>query len=326
MNYSLRPSAFLISCLFLSMLALPSRVWAQEATPSKEIAITFDDLPLGGPQFGVDRMRAMTSTLLDHLQAHQITSVGFVNERKLHVLGEMDERTDLLRKWLQAGQELGNHTYSHPSFYNTPLDEYQEEVMRGETITGLLLEEKDQVLRYFRHPFLNTGPTLEVKTAFETFLKERGYTVAPVTIENLDWLYNQLYTLAKDDGNAKQMHEIGEAYVAFTEAQFDFWEEISESLLGYQIKHVLLLHANEINAAYLDALIDLMKGRGYAFITLEEAMQDDAYQLPDTYVGRAGVSWLYRWAYSKEVQFDWRLEPQPSTDIQERYQQSRNRN
>ena len=38
-----------------------------------------------------------------------------------------------------------------------------------------------------------------------------------------------------------------------------------------------------------------MKARGYAFITLEEALADEAYRSPDTYVGRWGISWLHHW-------------------------------
>ena len=31
------------------------------------------------------------------------------------------------------------------------------------------------------------------------------------------------------------------------------------------------------------------------FITLEQALQDEAYRLPNTYVGAWGISWLYHW-------------------------------
>jgi hypothetical protein len=38
-----------------------------------------------------------------------------------------------------------------------------------------------------------------------------------------------------------------------------------------------------------------MKARGYAFIALEDALLDEAYRLPDTYVERWGISWLHHW-------------------------------
>ena len=35
-----------------------------------------------------------------------------------------------------------------------------------------------------------------------------------------------------------------------------------------------------------------MRKRGYRFVTLEEALNDSAYALPDTYVGEEGTGWL----------------------------------
>jgi hypothetical protein len=39
---------------------------------------------------------------------------------------------------------------------------------------------------YIRHPYTSTGSSKDVKTAFEKFMGERGYKVAPFTIENSD--------------------------------------------------------------------------------------------------------------------------------------------
>jgi hypothetical protein len=39
--------------------------------------------------------------------------------------------------------------------------------------------------------------------------------------------------------------------------------------------------------------------RGYAFISLQEALEDPAYASPDTYTGPAGITWLHRWALTQ---------------------------
>ena len=80
---------------------------------------------------------------------------------------------------------------------------------------------------------------------------------------------------------------------------FDFFERRSVEVVGYEIKQVLLLHANPLNADYFDELVAMMKRRGYAFITMDQALKDPAYQLPDTYAGPKGLSWLHRWASTK---------------------------
>jgi len=61
----------------------------------------------------------------------------------------------------------------------------------------------------------------------------------------------------------------------------------------------LLLHANFINSDYFDDIAKMLKKRGYKFITLEEALKDEAYKLPDTFNRKAGISWLHRWALGK---------------------------
>ncbi len=123
-----------------------------------EVAVTFDDLPA---QPGNAQVADINKKLVESIIRHKIPAVGFVNERRLYVRGETDARIALLRMWLDAGLELGNHTFSHLQIDHSSLADYKEDVIRGETVTRMLLGEKGMKLRYFRHPQLRTGPTLE---------------------------------------------------------------------------------------------------------------------------------------------------------------------
>ena len=87
-------------------------------------------------------------------------------------------------------------------------------------------------LRYFRHPFLNTGPDLATKKAFEAFLAERGYTVAPVTIDNMEWLFADAYASAAKRGELDVMRRVADAYVPYMEEMFGFYERLSTDLFG----------------------------------------------------------------------------------------------
>lgn len=293
------------------------------ATAAKEIALTFDDLPFGGADPGLKRVRAANEAILTILRQEGVPAVGFVNEGKLLVPGEIDERTALLDRWLDAGAELGNHTFSHLSLQTTPLAAFEEDVIRGETVTRWLLERRGRKLRYFRHPYLRTGPSLEVRKAFETFLKERGYAVAPATVENADYVFSAIYSQARTKNDAATMRQTGEAYLQLTAAKLAYWEEVAKQVVGRPMRHVLLLHANEINADYLDDILALLKERGYRFVSLEEALRDDAYRLPDTYAGPVGALWLYRWGVSQGAKIDWRQEPEPSELFQKLYEATR---
>jgi peptidoglycan/xylan/chitin deacetylase (PgdA/CDA1 family) len=84
--------------------------------PDRQIAVTIDDLPAGNASFmSAADITQMTTKLLAALHEQKIPAVGFVNEKKLYRPGEVDERIKALDLWLDAGLELGNHTFSHSS-------------------------------------------------------------------------------------------------------------------------------------------------------------------------------------------------------------------
>jgi peptidoglycan/xylan/chitin deacetylase (PgdA/CDA1 family) len=173
----LTPSA----CVLVFGLRVPGAHAAERA-----VAVTFDDLPaVSAVSDDVASLADLTRRLLDAVRRHHIPAVGFVNEGKLFVEGapasDVAGRTELLRMWVDAGVELGNHTYSHRSLNQTPLEEFEADVVRGEPITRSLMEAKGRKLRYFRHPFLHVGDALPKRRTFETFLVAHGYTIAPVT-------------------------------------------------------------------------------------------------------------------------------------------------
>ena len=268
----------------------------------RAVAVTFDDLPgttaalVSGD---VPALRETTRKLLAAFKEAKVPVVGFVNEGKLFVEGEdraaADQRIDVLRSWVADGHELGNHTYSHRDLNTQPLDWFEQDVVRGETVTRRLLAEEKQTPRYFRHPFLHVGLELEKRRAFEAFLAGRGYTVAPVTIDNDEYIYAAAYADALRRGDAAVAERLGDDYLRYMESVFAFIEDVSRRLLGRELPQVLLLHANQLNADRFPALAAMMKARGYRFVRLDEALRDEAYRRPDTYVGQWGLSWLHHW-------------------------------
>ena len=259
------------------------------------MAVTIDDLPINGVDPGLVGLTSLNDRLLAAVKRHGVPAVGFVNESKLYRTGEVDDRVALLQAWLDQGLELGNHTYSHPSFNKVGRAAFEEEVMRGETVTRLLLEPRGQKLRWFRHPFLEAGATSDDKAGLEGFLAARGYRIAPVTVDAWDWYYTYRYAVAKRRGDATLMERVVSAYLAQCEVELDYAEALSRRLFGRDIAHVFLMHENELAADHFDRVAELLKARGYRFVTLEEALADDAYRHEDRFVG-GGVGWLVRWA------------------------------
>jgi len=291
------------SLALIVLLAAPVAAQAPRA-----VAVTVDDLPVGRIH-PLPHMQRVTADLVGQIVARGVPTIGFVNEGKLDVPGETEARTALLRAWVDAGLDLGNHTYGHPSFFSTPLADYQSDVMRGAVVTRALLAARGDSLRYFRHPYLNTGPDLATRTAFETWLAGEGYTVAPVTHDNAEYLYAHAYDRAAGDDALRA--RIADAYLAYMDTTAAYFEDLSRRLFGREPAQVLLLHANALNADHLGRLLDVYERRGYRFVSLDEALADPAYASADTYTGRAGMSWLQRWAITRRVRFGAEPVPDP---------------
>jgi peptidoglycan/xylan/chitin deacetylase (PgdA/CDA1 family) len=268
----------------------------------RTVAITFDDLPAtpaGSIGNDVESLNALTRKLLASVRKYNIPAVGFVNEGKLFHpgagQGDVEGRTGVLRMWVDAGLELGNHTYSHRDLNRTPLEEFQADVLRGEPVTRKLMDGTRYRLRYFRHPFLHVGADGPQRRAFEKFLVERGYTVAPVTVDNDDFIYAAAYANALRRGDTASATRIADDYLRYMDEVFEYFESVSRRVVGREIRQVLLVHANSLNADRFGAVAEGLVRRGYRFISLEHALQDDAYRLPDDFVGAPGNSWLNHW-------------------------------
>jgi peptidoglycan/xylan/chitin deacetylase (PgdA/CDA1 family) len=300
-------SVLLLACLVLSAPTQKANQKTQksQAKPQREIAITFDDLPATSGD--MESMTGLTKRLLQSIKSNKVPAIGFVNESKLYNAGAVnDKAVALLKMWLDAGLELGNHTYSHISIDQSSLERYKADVIRGEINTRKLLEAKGMKLRFFRHTQLRTGPTAEYKKGLAEFLTERGYTVAPVTIDNNDYIFAALYADAKLRRDQAIMKRLTDAYIPYMESVFAHFEKLSVDFLGYEVKQTLLLHANELNADYFDELAQMMRRRGYSFISLADALKDKAYDLPDAQANK-GLSWIHRWMLAKGLQ----MKPEP---------------
>lgn len=287
--------------LKISAFLLLITVGVSAAMGQRSIAVTIDDLPVVSTNKTLAHRQKITKDLLKHVKNANVPAIGFVNENKLYAAGDKrdEPQIDLLRSWMNAGMELGNHTFWHKSLHAIELKEYQEGILQGEVITKELMKEKRKPLKYFRHPYLQTGLSLDVKKGLDEFLAKHNYTIAPVTIDNSDWAFARAYDNVFDKSDKVKMKSVGSAYILYMITKLDYWERQSLKLFNREPKQILLIHANYLNADYFDDLAKAIKGRGYKFITLDEALTDEIYKLPDTFTGRAGISWLHRWALAR---------------------------
>src|SRR5687767_808518 len=153
------------------MISLGAAAILAAALMTREVAVTFDDLPAVPKSIPIARQQTLTRDLLRSIKTAGVPAVGFVNENKLESNGKVDPRkVKLLEQWLAAGLELGNHTYSHPDLHHVDVSAFEKDIVKGERTTRKLQKK----LRWFRHPFLHTGRSLETRTRVEELLRKRG--------------------------------------------------------------------------------------------------------------------------------------------------------
>jgi peptidoglycan/xylan/chitin deacetylase (PgdA/CDA1 family) len=282
------------------------------------IALTFDDLPaltLLNSQAYVDYANDMILRELAHHHAH---AIGFVNEGKLNELDRTRQIANL-KKWLDADMELGNHTYSHETPNRIRSTTYVEDIARGEVVIRPMLAARHKALIWFRHPYLETGVPKADKERIDDWLAHHDYRIAPVTMENSDWMFAEPYDVAIARHETGHAQDIRAKYLDYTEKMVVWYQSASQALFGRQIPFVMLLHVTRLNADSLDEVLKILDRHDLRRESLEAAMKDPAYRTPDPYVGPDGIEWLERWSMALNKPLPWDDFTDPPADIQAEY-------
>ena len=149
-------------------LPLSWRIQAMGAVPH-EVAITFDDGP--DPQW--------TPKMLDVLQQKGATATFFV-------IGESANlETGILKREYQLGNEVGNHTFTHPDFEAVSKEEIQLQL----NVTELLLESSLGVkTALFRPPYgIDHQPETAAEIQNLPVPQGMGYVIIGSRIDPHDW-------------------------------------------------------------------------------------------------------------------------------------------
>jgi len=252
-----------------------------------EICITLDDLPVVRVHNRTERLQ-ITEAILSALQQFDAKAAGFV------VGNNVDGDWDILKAWLDAGHVLGNHTYSHPDLNEVAIDQYVVDVEKGQAAVESLLVRSGQTKRYFRYPYLHYGCIDTIKSSAAHYLKKKGYVPAHVSVDTEDYAFNLRLEKLTPSSDSLEYANLRDEYVAHILEQVKGAETLSDRIFGRQVRQILLLHANRLNGYFLADLLRALRDRGYTFISLDEALADPAYSVPESYTGPKGLSYLER--------------------------------
>lgn len=262
------------------LLALSARAEAAE------IAITLDDLPYAMPtRVGPEQGREIVERINRTLAAYDVTAMGFAIGDKL-----APEALPALQAFADAGHTVANHSWSHPDYDKITAAELKSELERADAALAPWMA----VERFFRFPFLHSGATPEKRAAAAGILAALGYRDVPVSIDDDDFQYNSDYMTALAAGDATAAQRIAAGYLAHMKAQTAQFQAMARERLGRDVKHILLLHMNRINADHLGELLAWYRAEGWSFITAQEALADPIYGMESRYDGPKGLSQIER--------------------------------
>jgi peptidoglycan-N-acetylglucosamine deacetylase len=270
---------------FLIAVLLPSMSQGQN------ISFTFDDglNPLIQPE-----AQHWNDQLLSALAAAQVKAMLFP-------AGKIVKNPDgmkLVENWGKHGHAIGNHTYSHVSFGSpkTILENFTADVMRADLTFNRLPGWTPRL----RFPYLKEGETQTKRDGMRQWMSTQGYESAPVSIDTSDWYYNNRFIEWRTTHPEADTKPFREAYLAHLWTRAEYYEHLSTSLLGRSPAHVMLLHANYINATFLPDVIAMFRAHGWKIVSPIEAFADSLYQeQPTTFP--AGESIL--WALAKQANY-----------------------
>lgn len=273
--------------IFLVSWVVPSSVVvAQPADPGRPLLVTVDDLPMLGlhREASAARRLEITEGLLQVLEAHDIQAVGLVT---WGLVGPESD-TQLLEKWLQAGHELGNHSYDHRSLHRGDSETFIADVEKARHHLVPFLESHGKDLRFFRFPLLHEGDTHEKLMRLRQYLDTSGQRNLPVSLDNADWEFEAPWVAARAKGDTAALARLGDEFQQSLRLSIRHHEKTGDALFDRPVPQILLLHATAIGVSQWDALFTWLKQRGYRFASADEVLADPAFSEPHEHVGARG--------------------------------------
>jgi beta-lactamase regulating signal transducer with metallopeptidase domain len=315
-------SAFLLAVFSFNQAPF---VNAQTKTKNRKLAVGFVSIPPVDRSSNAPKDSDATARLLiEKLKARKIPAIGFVqggmisDGEKLYPV-----RANIVRLWRDAGFEIGLGGFKHVWFYDTPYDEYVANVEKNEGVAKKILAEKNLPLRYFSYPFLNTGKTAEDHQRFESWLNARGLTSVKYTIDNQEWMYSYAYDMARNDNDFNTMREIRAAFIDYMTKMFEHYEAYAQEMFGRDIAQTMVLTPSRLITDSADELFGMIEKRGYQYVSMEEALSDEAYKTSENFYGKSGISWFERWQMAKGKKL--RDEPDVDANVQKIWNESKSK-
>lgn len=298
----------------------------------KKIAI---GLYSGPTQIDVERSaaddRESMRLLVEKLKEREIPVAGFVKGTTVNTDSEKSvaEQEEIVRLWRDAKFEIGFLDYKSPQSFNSSLNDYLTAIKKLRAQSDLVLSGKEQQkaleqMKKYREEMrkFRDGKKIDEETKanfdkvrevvrknFEQFKineknwkKENNLTAVKYSIGTHDWLYSASYDYARRRNDKESMNRIKTEFIDYMSKILDHYERYSQQLYERNIPQTIALTPSRLTAESAGELFAIMQKRGYEFISMDEAMQDEAYQSDDLFVSGVGSSWFDAVALERRIE------------------------
>jgi len=271
---TLHVRSILTGLLLCLAVAASSQAAPDGATAQKPlIAFTWDDVPAHGAMPADTTRVQIAAEILKASAEAGAPAFGFINGVAVN---NEPASEPVLKMWREAGQPLGNHTWSHQNLAGLTPEQFALEVTRNEPLLQTLMGPEDW--RWLRYPFLSEGDTPEKRLAVRNWLAGKGYKVASVTMGFGDYAFNDAYVRCKARNDEAGIAALEQQFLEAAGAAADHARAMSQTLFGRDIPYVLLVHAGAFDARMAPRLFKLYQDRGFGFTTLPAAQSDPFYK------------------------------------------------
>ena len=205
----------------------PSNFIFQGPSEPKRVALTFDDVP--------DEL--FTLQVLDALKKHGVRATFFV------VGNRAEDHPEVVKRMVEDGHVLGNHSYSHVNFPKVSNDEFHEEVLMTQKAVDEVVG--GYQMKYIRPPYGNIADD-QIKWLVSQKLKIVNWNV-----DSLDWK-----GIDADEVEKNIMSQVKPGSIILQHGAGGAGEDLSGTVQA------------------LPRIIQKLQDQGYEFVTLPELIHD----------------------------------------------------
>lgn len=239
-----------------------------EFSLAKEIALSFDDAPVGKSKHYTSSDR--TEELIRKLKILMVPEVMiFANPCK-------DKKNGIsqLKKYVDAGHLIGNHTCTHPRLDDVGYESYSKDAEMADQLLSSLYKGQ----KYFRFPYLNEGKDEKQRDQMRAWLKVNNYRNGMVSVDTDDYIISWAINKAKDEGKKIDYKKIERIFLKHLLGAVEYYDQLAVTNIGYSPKHVILLHEVDATVMFIDSFVKELRKKGWKIISANEAFEDKLYK------------------------------------------------